>query len=98
MTRIFVGNVSYQTTDRDLRSAFERYGRVSTVSVPMDRSTGRPRGIAFVSMPSLDDADEAITRMNGATLGGRRLTVNEAEDKPHRAPSVRDPRWDLICP
>ena len=47
MTKIFVGNVSYQTTDRELQSAFERYGRVANVSIPTDRSTGRPRGIAF---------------------------------------------------
>jgi len=96
MTKIFVGNVPYQMTDRELRSAFERYGRVSNVSVPTDRTTGRPRGIAFVSMPRLDDADEAIARMNGASLGGRRLVVNEAEDKPRAVVSVRDPIWDRI--
>lgn len=98
MTTIFVGNLAFDSSERDVRMAFERYGRVSSVRVPTDRSTGKSRGIAFVSMPRLDDADEAINRMNGATLSGRRLVVNEAHDRETtlQPVKVRDSRWDLI--
>jgi len=79
MTQIFVGNLSYTTCESDLRTAFERYGRVSSVRIAMEQSTNRSRGFGFVQMPSIDDADDAIQRMSGATLNGRQLTVNEAE-------------------
>ncbi len=81
MISIFVGNLSWQTTETELRTAFERYGRVNTVRVMTDRSSGSPRGFAFVNMPSMEDADEAITRLNGSSLGGRQLTINEAKRK-----------------
>lgn len=80
MTRIYVGNLPYDTSDADLRSLFERFGRVSSAQVITDRMTGKARGFGFVSMPYLEDADEAIARMNGSSMGGRRLTVNEAKD------------------
>ncbi|MBL8816795.1 MAG: RNA-binding protein [Planctomyces sp.] len=81
MISIFVGNLSYQTTEHELSSLFGRYGRVSSVRMMSDRSTGTPRGFAFVSMPSFEDAEEAIIHLNGASLGGRSLTVNEARSK-----------------
>lgn len=81
MTSIFVGNLSYDATDYDLRSAFERYGKVSGVQLMTDRATGKPRGFAFVRMPNIDDADEAIARMNGTRVCGRPITVSEANEK-----------------
>lgn len=81
MTSIFVGNLSYDATDYDIRSAFERYGHVSGVQIMTDRATGKPRGFAFVRMPNLDDADEAIMRMNGQAICGRRISVSEANDR-----------------
>lgn len=81
MTRIFVGNLPYQSTEADVRAVFERYGRVASVQLPLDHGTGRPRGIAFVAMPRLEDADEAITRLNGSSLQGRKIVVNVAEDR-----------------
>lgn len=91
-----MGNLPFEASERDVRSSFERFGRVSSVRLPIDRSTGRARGIAFVAMPRLDDADEAIHRMNGATIGGRRLVVNEAHDRPEPVARPRDPFWDLF--
>lgn len=82
MTQIFVGNLSFNTRESDLRSAFERYGRVSSVRIVTEPSSNRSRGFGFVRMPSLDDADDAIKRMSGMSLNGRQLTVNEAEHSP----------------
>jgi RNA recognition motif-containing protein len=96
LTTIFVGNLPFEASERDLRSSFERFGHVASVRLPIDRSTGRARGIAFVAMPRLDDADEAIKRMNGATIGGRRLVVNEARDRAEPVVRPRDPFWDLF--
>lgn len=78
MTKIFVGNLSFQTSEVEVRREFERYGRVSEVRIMTDRSSGSPRGFAFVSMPGMEDAEEAIARLNGTSLGGRPMTVNEA--------------------
>jgi RNA recognition motif-containing protein len=96
MVRIFVGNLSYESTEGDVRAAFEKYGRVSSVQVPMDRGTGRMRGIAFVSMPRFDDADEAITRMNGAQLRGRPLVVNEARESERPQRTIAASRFHLL--
>ncbi len=82
MTNIFVGNLSYQTTEDDLRSAFAEYGNVERVSVVTDRDTGQPRGFAFVEMSDSNAAQTAIARLNGADLNGRTLNVNEARPKP----------------
>lgn len=79
MTSIFVGNLPYSAEESDLRSQFERYGRVRSVRIVTDGATNRPRGFAFVEMPSLDEADEAITRLSGTCLGGRTLTINESQ-------------------
>ncbi len=78
MTNIFVGNLSYAATETDLRQAFERYGRVRGVRILTDRASGRSRGFAFVDMSNLDDADEAITRLNGTMISGRQVSVTEA--------------------
>jgi RNA recognition motif-containing protein len=95
MSRIYVGNLSYQTTEAELRSLFERHGSVASVNVMTDRTTGRPRGFAFVTMRKLDDADEAIARLNGSSLQGRNLVVNEAQARPERVPPVAN-RWHLV--
>lgn len=80
VTNIFVGNLSYDATDSDLREAFGRFGHVASVQVITDRNSGKPRGFGFVRMPNLDDADEAIARMNGQDLCGRRVSVSEANN------------------
>jgi len=81
MTSIFVGNLSYRTTEVELERAFARHGRVSSVRMMTDRGSGSPRGFAFVQMPGMDDAEEAIARMNGQSIGGRPITVNEAQSR-----------------
>jgi RNA recognition motif-containing protein len=86
MTRIFVGNLSFQTTEGEVRRQFERYGRVSSVNMMTDRNSGSPRGFAFVSMRG-EDAEEAIARLNGNSLGGRSITVNEARAKDESGPA-----------
>ena len=80
MISIFVGNLDYNASESDVRSLFEPHGRVASVRIMSDPSTNRSRGFAFVSMPSLDDAEEAIQRLSGVSLHGRRLTVNESQD------------------
>ena len=90
MTRIFVGNLSFQTTESEVRNVFERYGRVTTVRVMTERATGSPRGFAFVNMPGMEEAEEAIARLNGNSLGGRSMTVNEARDRDEAKPFNTD--------
>ena len=82
--RIYVGNLSYQTTENDLTALFEEVGQVETVNVIMDRDTGRSKGFAFVEM-SNEDADKAITQFNGTEVNGRALTVNEARPREDRS-------------
>jgi len=82
VTNIFVGNLSYQTTEDDLRGAFSAYGSVERVNVVTDRDTGQPRGFAFVEMPDVGAAQSAIAQLNGTDLHGRTLNVNEARPKP----------------
>ena len=82
--RIYVGNLSYQTTENDLTTLFEEVGQVESVNVIMDRDTGRSKGFAFVEMSS-EDADKAITQFNGTEVNGRALTVNEARPREDRA-------------
>lgn len=77
--KLYVGNISFQTTEDDLRQAFGQFGEVTSASIVTDRETGRSRGFAFVEMAS--GADEAIAGMNGADFGGRTLTVNEAKPR-----------------
>src|SRR5690349_11721523 len=81
MTNIFVGNLSYQTTQDELFSAFSAYGNVERVSIVTDRDSGQPRGFAFVEMTEARDAETAISQLNGAEMNGRALNVNEARPK-----------------
>jgi cold-inducible RNA-binding protein len=82
MTNIFVGNLSYQTTQEDLQQAFAQYGSVERVNIVTDRDSGQPRGFAFVEMTEKRDAETAIAQLNGAEMNGRALNVNEARPKP----------------
>jgi len=82
MTNIFVGNLSYQTTQEDLQQAFSQYGGVERVNIVTDRDSGQPRGFAFVEMTEKRDAETAIAQLNGAEMNGRALNVNEARPKP----------------
>jgi RNA recognition motif-containing protein len=76
--KIYVGNLSYEVTEQDLRTEFEAFGKVDTISVVMDRDTGRPRGFAFVEMPTVSEGQAAITGINGKNLNDRTVVVNEA--------------------
>jgi RNA recognition motif-containing protein len=78
---IYVGNMSYEVTEADLRTAFEAFGQVDSVRVITDRDTGRAKGFAFVEMPNATEAQAAIAGMNGQELKGRALTVNEARPR-----------------
>jgi RNA recognition motif-containing protein len=82
--RIYVGNLSYQTTEGDLANLFEQIGEVESVSIITDRDTGRSKGFAFVEMGN-DDADKAIAELNGTEFNGRALTVNEARPRQERS-------------
>lgn len=82
--KLFVGNLPYETMEQDLETLFAQAGQVETVSVMRDRVTGRARGFAFIEMASDDDAQKAITQLNGHQLGGRALTVNEARPQAAR--------------
>ncbi len=93
MKNIFVGNLSYGTTEESVRSLFENYGTVERVSIVTDRDTGQPRGFGFVEMANDDEAERAISSLNGRELEGRDLNVNEARPKTDRsAGGGRGPR------
>jgi len=81
---IYVGNLSYTTTENDLRNAFEAYGTVSATRVIMDRVENRSRGFGFVEMPNNSEGQAAIQAMDGADLQGRTLKVNEAQPREDR--------------
>jgi RNA recognition motif-containing protein len=83
--KLFVGNVSFDVTENDLQDAFAAHGTVMEANLMTDRMTGKPRGFAFITMSTEEEAQKAIQAMNGADLGGRALTVNLArprEDRP----------------
>ena len=82
--RIYVGNLSYQTTENDLTNLFEQAGQVESVNIITDRDTGRSKGFGFVEM-SAEDADKAIAQFNGTEVNGRALTVNEARPREERS-------------
>ena len=84
MKNIFVGNLSFNTNEDELRQMFESYGQVDRVSILTDRDTGRSRGFGFVEMASDDDGEKAITALNGSQFGGRTINVNEARPKSDR--------------
>jgi|SRR5215831_7197360 len=79
--RLYVGNLSYNTTELGLREAFGQCGTVTDAKIVMDRDTGRPRGFAFVEMSSDQEAQQAIQQLNGRELDGRALNVNEAQER-----------------
>jgi RNA recognition motif-containing protein len=81
MAKIYVGNLPFSATEDEVRTLFAAHGTVESVSLPVDRDTGRPRGFGFVEM-SQADASRAIQNLNGKDMGGRALRVNEAQDKP----------------
>ena len=78
--KLYVGNLSFESTEETVRSAFEKYGSVSDCFLPTDRESGKTRGFAFVTMQS-EDAEKALAEMNGADVDGRTLKVNEAQTK-----------------
>jgi RNA recognition motif-containing protein len=89
---IFVGNLSYEAADDDLRKAFEAFGQVTSASVIMDKFTGRSRGFGFVEMSNADEAQKAIAALNDTAIAGRPVKVNEARPKENR--DSRPPRRD----
>src|SRR4029077_9637371 len=83
-TKLFVGNLSFDTTENDLQDAFAAYGTVTEANLMMDRMTNRPRGFAFITMSTAEEAEKAIAGLNGRDLGGRALTVNVAKPREER--------------
>jgi cold-inducible RNA-binding protein len=84
MKNLFVGNMSFQTTESDLRALFEPFGQITRVHMATDRETGRARGFAFVEMANDEEAAKAIAALDGKEVGGRNLKVNEARPKTDR--------------
>ena len=93
-TKLFVGNLSFNTTENDLHDAFSAHGTVVEANLMVDRMSGRARGFGFVTMGSPEEAQKAIEAMNGASLDGRTLTVNLARPKEERPSGGRGPRRD----
>jgi RNA recognition motif-containing protein len=85
LKNIFVGNLSFNTSEEELRQMFESFGSVDRVSIMTDRDTGRSRGFGFVEMTNNEDGEKAITSLNGSQVGGRTLNVNEARPKAEHA-------------
>jgi RNA recognition motif-containing protein len=104
-TKLYVGNLPYETTEADLQTLFEAAGQVSSVNIMRDRATGQARGFAFVEMKDAEGAQRAIAELNRHQLGGRSLTVNEAKPMAPRSGGGgggggfgggrqrREPRW-----
>lgn len=96
-TKLYVGNLPYETTEQDLQTLFESVGQINTITVVKDRETGRPRGFAFVEMSDSDGAQRAISELDKHQYGGRSLTVNEAKPMAARSDGGRrerqQPRW-----
>jgi cold-inducible RNA-binding protein len=90
---IFVGNLAFSATEEGVRQLFEEYGTVDTVRLATDRDTGRPRGFGFVEMPDTTEARAAIAGLNGTSLDGRTLNVDEARPRDERRGPRRGPRW-----
>ena len=101
-TKLYVGNLPYQTTEADLQALFENSGQVATINVVRDRATGQARGFAFVEMSDVEGAQRAIAELDRHQMGGRSLTVNEAKPMEPRSNGGggfgggrqrREPRW-----
>lgn len=87
-TKLYVGNIPFKVTEGDLQDLFAQHGSVASVDLIMDKMTGRPRGFAFVTMATPEDASKAVEALHGKSYEGRELTVNEArprEDRPQRS-------------
>jgi len=84
-SKLFVGNLSFKTTENELQDAFAAHGTVLEANLMMDRATGRPRGFGFVTMSTPEEAEKAIQALHGADLGGRALTVNIARPREERS-------------
>ncbi len=83
--KLFVGNLSFDTTENDLQDAFAAHGTVMETNMMMDRATGRPRGFGFITMSTPEEAQKAIAALNGSQLSGRALTVNVAKPREERS-------------
>jgi RNA recognition motif-containing protein len=100
-TKLYVGNLPFETTESDLQALFAAAGEVSTINIVRDRATGQARGFAFVEMSDVEGAQRAIAEINQSQLGGRSLTVNEAKPMAARSSGGgvgggrqrREPRW-----
>lgn len=90
--KLYVGNLSWETTENDLQDLFEQHGAVSEVALMMDRTTGRSRGFAFVTMNDAAQATAALNAFNGKEVQGRALTVNEARPREERPRQFSDSR------
>ena len=94
--RVYVGNLSYDTTEGALRTLFAEYGQIESVTMITDRDTGRPKGFAFVEMATDQAAQAAISALNGKSIDDREIKVNEAKpqaDRDRRSDGGRRPRW-----
>lgn len=83
--KLFVGNISFNTTENNLQDAFAAHGTVLEANLMVDRTTGRPRGFGFITMSTQEEAQAAISALNGASIDGRNLTVNEARPREERS-------------
>ncbi len=93
MTNIYVGNLSYQLTEDELREAFASFGEVSSVKIISDRFTGQSKGFGFVEMPEKAEAEAAISQLDGTALKGRNMKVNEARPREDRPRRPQQDRW-----
>ena len=91
---IYIGNLSHDTTEEDLRQAFTSYGEVSKVSIIMDKFSGKSRGFGFVEMPTKGEAEAAMTSLNGQELNGQALNVNEARPRAERGGGRSERRYN----
>ena len=92
-TKLYVGNLPFSTTENELQELFSQAGAVQEVTLMKDRFTGKSRGFAFVTMSSEEEAQNAISKLNGQTMEGRPLTVNEARPREQRSPGSGGGRY-----
>lgn len=92
LMKLFIGNLSSQTTEQELRDALANYGKIFEIRRPMDRETGKPRGFAFVTLASREAGEKVIEELNGTKIGGREIKVNEAEERRDGASPGERPR------
>jgi RNA recognition motif-containing protein len=90
---IYVGNLSFQMTEQDLRAEFEKFGKVDRAHVAMDKYTGKSKGFGFVEMPNSSEAEMAIKRLDGVSVKGRNLKANEARPKDNDGPPRQARRY-----